>query len=92
MHSARPFRPEMFRVPAGDFGETKTMRSIILHFEPGTTNVDGFACSSCDWFFVFTSSEADGTLPRREVDHAHERFAEHKCSEYPKVSAWVDEP
>src|ERR1051326_967001 len=60
------------------------MRSIALHFEPGTTNVDGFACSACNWFYVFASSEADGSLCRREVDEAHALFAAHDCSDHPK--------
>ena len=61
------------------------MRSILLHFESGTTRIDGFACSACDWLHPFTSAEADGTLPRQEVDLAHARFAEHKCQEFPKT-------
>jgi hypothetical protein len=61
------------------------MRSILLHFETATTRIDGFTCSDCDWFHPFTSAEADGTLPRQEVDLAHARFAEHKCAEYPKT-------
>ena len=92
MHSGQLFRRELFRAMAGDPGKDKNMRSILLHFEPGTTSVDGFACSACDWFHMFTSSEADGTLPRHEVDEAHARFAEHACAEYPKVRIWDDAP
>jgi len=92
MHSAQPFRRELFRVTAGNFGKDKTMRSIVLHFEPGTTSVDGFACSACDWFFVFTTSEPDGTLPRHEVDQAHDSFSQHRCADYPRVPAQHDEP
>jgi hypothetical protein len=61
------------------------MRSILLHFESGATRIDGFACSDCDWFHLFTSAEADGTLPRQEVDLAHARFSEHDCTDFPKV-------
>jgi hypothetical protein len=92
MHSAQPFRRDLFRATAGELREDKRMRSIVLHFEPGTTSVDGFACSACDWFYLFTSSEPDGTLPRHEVDEAHARFAEHICAEYPKVRIWDDAP
>jgi hypothetical protein len=90
MNWAPPIR-QQFRVTTGALGENN-MRSIVLHFESGTSNVDGFACSACDWFYVFTTSEADGTLPRREVDTAHARFAEHVCAEYPKVRLWDDAP
>ncbi len=91
MYSAQPSRHDLFRVMTGE-SKDQHMRSILLHFEPGTTNVDGFACSACDWFYVFTSSEADGTLPRREVDMAHALFAEHHCADYPKVRLWDDAP
>ena len=90
MHWVLPIRREQFRAVAGQVGDD--MRSIVLHFEPGTTNVDGFACSSCDWFYEFTSSEADGTLPRREVDHAHEQYAAHNCADFPRVLTALDEP
>ena len=82
---AQVFICDPFRKTAEQIRRENYMRSIALHFEPGTTSVDGFACSACDWFYVFTSSEADGTLCRREVDEAHARFAEHECSHYPKV-------
>ena len=75
-----------------DMRKDKAMRSIVLHFEPGTSNVDGFACSACDWFYLFTSNEPDGTLCRSEVDHAHSRYAEHACEDYPKVRTWNDAP
>ncbi len=91
MYSAHSFRSDLFRSAAGNCERDK-MRSIVLHFEPGTTDVDGFACSACDWFYVFTTSEEDGTLSRQEVDMAHARFADHKCAEYPKVHLWDDAP
>ncbi len=86
---------EVVRRSAGACCETrkdKNMRSVVLHFEPATSNVDGFACSACDWFYLFTSRESDGTLSRSEVDHAHSRYAEHLCQEYPKVRAWDESP
>ena len=76
----------------GDNHNGWTMRSIQLHFKPGTTDIDGFRCSNCDWFYVFETAEADGTLPRCEVDLAHDRFAEHICEEYPGVRLWDDAP
>lgn len=92
MHWVLPIRREQFRPAAGDVRDDKDMRSIVLHFEPGTTSVDGFACSSCDWFHVFTSSEPDGTLSRREVDLAHERYAAHDCKDFPRVQNSDDAP
>ncbi len=91
MSWAPPIRGEQFRTAADKPGDNK-MRSIVLHFEPGTTNVDGFACSACDWFHVFTTSEPDGTLPRAEVDLAHERYASHVCADYSKVGTLTDVP
>ena len=61
------------------------MRTILLHFVPGTSRIDGFACSACNWFHLFTSAEPDGTLPRQEVDRAHAEFQGHKCAEFQNV-------
>jgi hypothetical protein len=82
MNWALPLRHDLFRMTAKD---DRNMRSIVLHFEPGTTNVDGFACSACDWFHFFTTTEPDGTLPRPEVDLGHKRYAEHDCADFPKL-------
>ena len=87
---ARVFFGDPFSKGIEQVRRENCMRSIALHFEPGTTNVDGFACSACDWFYVFTSSEADGSLCRREVDEAHALFAAHACSDYPKASMGDD--
>jgi hypothetical protein len=76
--------PGSGRAAAGK-SKDKDMRSILLHFESGSTRIDGFACSACDWFHLFTSAEPDGTLPREEVELAHARFEAHKCAEFPKV-------
>ena len=92
MNWALPLRREFFQPNAGESGDDKKMRSIVLHFEPGTTRVDGFACSACDWFYVFMTTESDGTLPRKEVDLAHERYAAHDCADYPIVDAREDVP
>ena len=91
MNSPQVFPPEV-RMTAVDAEEKRAMRSILLHFEPATTNVDGFACCACDWFFVLTTSEPDGTLSRSEVDMAHVRFSEHSCKEYPKARNLEDTP
>jgi hypothetical protein len=77
-----------FGTAAGEIKDDD-MRSILLHFEPGTTRIDGFACSACHWFHPFTSAEPDGTLPRHEVDLAHARFSEHNCAEFPKINRGV---
>ena len=60
------------------------MRSTVLHFEPGTTNVDGFACSSCAWCYVLARGESDGTFPHPEVDSAHASYSSHRCSDFPE--------
>lgn len=92
MYSSQPLRASLWLMTGNRREKGQRMRSIALHFSQGTTSVDGFACSACDWFYVFITSEPDGTLPRREVDEAHARFAEHECEEYPKVGVWDDAP
>ena len=85
MYGARTLRHNPFGSTKGDRGD-KRMRSIVLHFEPATTDVDGFACSACAWFHFFTTSDPDGTLSRREVDQAHDRYHAHDCADYPRAN------
>jgi len=91
MHAAGRIGERSSSMPR-DMRDDKKTRSVVLHFEQGTSSVDGFACSACDWFYLFTTSESDGTMSRREVDEAHSRFAAHCCAEYPKVRMWDDAP